>query len=123
MSEKRKESQRLRQLGMVFVAAVLPDHFERTFSSQADGMTTSSSFDFSDNNSEGSIKRSWPDRVLGFQQTGSFSRQLEQYNLMAGQSETNLLDWAYSLTNPVKTAADYRGFGSYSRASYRDGGR
>jgi hypothetical protein len=50
-------------------------------------MTTLNSFDSSENNSKVSIKRRRPDRILGFRETGNFSRRLEKYNLMAGQSE------------------------------------
>lgn len=56
----------------------------KIFSSRADEMT---SFDSFETDSEESIKRRRPDRILGFQETGSFSRRLEKYNLMAGRSE------------------------------------
>ncbi|KAF8857143.1 hypothetical protein BDZ45DRAFT_726925 [Acephala macrosclerotiorum] len=59
-------------------------YLNKIFSSRADEMT---SFDSFETDSEESIKRRRPDRILGFQETGSFSRRLEKYNLMAGRSE------------------------------------
>jgi hypothetical protein len=59
----------------------------KVFSSRADEMTSFTSFDSFENDSEERIKRRRPDRILGFQETGSFIRRLEKYNLMAGRSE------------------------------------
>ncbi len=52
------------------------------FSTRADEMM---SFDFSENRSEDNLKNRRPDRILGFQETNSLGRRLDQYNLMAGQ--------------------------------------
>jgi hypothetical protein len=50
-------------------------------------MTSLTSFDYREKDAEESIKRRRPDRILGFQETGSFSRRLEKYDLVAGQPE------------------------------------
>lgn len=59
-------------------------HINKMFSTRADQMI---SCDFFDTGSEDHAKRRRPDRILGFQETGSFSRRLEKYNLTAGRSE------------------------------------
>jgi hypothetical protein len=56
----------------------------KIFSSRADEMT---SFDSFKTFPEESIKSRRPDRILGFQETNSFSRRLENHNLMAGRLE------------------------------------
>ncbi|OBT65441.1 hypothetical protein VE03_06066 [Pseudogymnoascus sp. 23342-1-I1] len=54
--------------------------FNKIFSTRADEMT---SFNSDKDDSEKGIKRRRPDRMLGFQETGSFSSRLMKYNLMA----------------------------------------
>ena len=56
----------------------------KMFSTRADQMI---SCDLFDTGSEEHGKRRRPDRILGFHETGSFSRRLEKYNLTAGRSE------------------------------------
>ncbi|PMD63792.1 uncharacterized protein K444DRAFT_584149, partial [Hyaloscypha bicolor E] len=56
-------------------------YLNKIFSSRADEMV---SIDLSKNDSDKRRRR--PDRIIGFQETRSFSRRLEKYDLMAGQS-------------------------------------
>ena len=45
------------------------------------------SMDLDETDSDKRVERRRPDRIIGFQETHSFSRRLEKYDPMAGQSE------------------------------------